>query len=245
MAVKKAPRKRKERDVTEEYTDHIKKNFDCSNLRIKNNFPMTDNQQAFYYHSQTPKTNMVFVNGPAGSSKTFLAVFSALELLKQGHVDKIIYIRSVVESSSRSIGYLKGDESEKFQPYIMPMMDKLNELLDKQDIFHLTEHEYVKAIPVNFVRGLTFHRCAVIIDEGQNTTRSELTTILTRFGKHSKYFVLGDANQTDIKDSGFRSVFDAFDTDFSRKNDIHCVKFDTSDIVRSQILKHITQVLGV
>jgi phosphate starvation-inducible protein PhoH len=125
------------------------------------------------------------------------------------------------------------------------MMDKLNEILSKTEIFNLMESEYIKAIPVNFVRGLTFHRCAVIIDEGQNMTRGELTTILTRFGRHSKYFVLGDGNQTDIKDSGFRNVFDVFDTEFSRKNDIHCVKFDTSDIVRSNILKHITQVLNV
>lgn len=245
MATKKAPRKRKERDVTEEFSEHIKKHFDCSNLVLKNNFPMTDNQQKFYFLSQNPKTNMVFVDGPAGSAKTHLAVFSALELLKAGHVDKIIYIRSVVESSSRSIGYLKGDENEKFMPYMMPMMDKLNEILNKNDITHLLEQEYIKAIPVNFVRGLTFHRCAVIVDEGQNTTKGELTTILTRFGRHSKYFILGDANQADIKDSGFRQVFDAFNTEFSRKNDIHCNQFDITDIVRSQILKHITQILKV
>jgi phosphate starvation-inducible PhoH-like protein len=246
MSVKKTPpRKRKERDVTEEFTEHIKKGFDLSNLYLKNNYTMTDNQQKFYYMSQHPKNNMVFVNGPAGSSKTHLAVFSALELLKNGHVDKIIYIRSVVESSSRSIGFLKGDENEKFLPYIMPMLDKLNEILSKTDITHLMENEYIKAIPVNFVRGLTFHRCAVIIDEAQNMTKGEITTILTRFGKHSHYFVLGDAAQADIKDSGFIQVYDAFDTDFSRKNEIQCVKFDISDIVRSQILKHITQVLKV
>lgn len=245
MSVKKAPRKRKERDVTEEFTDHIKKNFDCSSLNLRNNFPMTDNQQKFYYLTQNPKTNMVFVDGPAGSSKTFLAVYSALELLKSGQVDKIIYIRSVVESASRSIGYLKGDESEKFQPYMMPMMDKLNEILSKTDINHLITNEYIKAIPVNFVRGLTFHRCAVITDESQNDTRGELVSILTRFGRHSKYFILGDSNQKDIKDSGFGEVLNAFDTEFSRKNEIHCVKFDQSDIVRSNILKHITQVLKV
>lgn len=245
MATKKAPRKKRELDVTGEFTEHIKKSFNLSNLHLKNNYQMTANQQKFYYMSQSPRNNMVFVNGPAGSAKTHLAVFSALELLKAGHVDKIIYIRSVVESSSRSIGFLKGDENEKFLPYIMPMLDKLNEILEKPDITYLTENEYIKAIPVNFVRGLTFHRCAVIIDEAQNMTRGELTTILTRFGKHSRYFVLGDAAQTDIEDSGFIQVYEAFDTEHSRKNEIQCVEFDVSDIVRSQILKHITQVLKV
>jgi phosphate starvation-inducible protein PhoH len=107
------------------------------------------------------------------------------------------------------------------------------------------EHEYIKAIPVNFARGLTFHKCAVIVDESQNYTKSELATILSRFGRNSKYFVIGDTNQADIKDSGFKEVYDAFDTDFSRKNEIHCLKFDHTDIVRSPILRHITQVLRV
>jgi phosphate starvation-inducible protein PhoH len=204
MSVKKTPpRKRKERDVTEEFTEHIKKGFDLSNLYLKNNYPMTDNQQKFYYMSQSPRNNMVFVNGPAGSSKTHLAVFSALELLKNGHVDKIIYIRSVVESSSRSIGFLKGDENEKFLPYIMPMLDKLNEILSKADITHLMENEYIKAIPVNFVRGLTFHRCAVIIDECFDNSvyietdkgRVMLKNILK---DHTKYKVLSFNENTKV-----------------------------------------------
>ena len=245
MIAKKTSRKRKEVDVTHEFTEHIRKNFDCSNLHLKKMFPLTDNQQKFYYSSQNNKTNMIFLDGPAGSSKSYLAVYTALELLKARQVDKIIYIRSVVESSSRSIGYLKGDESEKFQPYIMPMVDKLNEILDKSDIQLLLDQEYIKAIPVNFVRGLTFHRCAVISDEIQNMTKGELTTILTRFGRNSKFFMVGDSNQADIKDSGFNQVYDAFNTEFSRKNDINCFKFETCDIVRSAILKHITQVLKV
>ncbi len=107
------------------------------------------------------------------------------------------------------------------------------------------EQGYIKAIPVNFVRGLTFHNSAVIIDEAQNMTRSELSTVLTRFGRNTKYFVCGDSKQTDIRDSGFNKVFELFDTEFSVKNNIHCATFDTSDVVRSPILKHITQVLGV
>jgi hypothetical protein len=176
---------------------------------------------------------------------TYISVYSALELLKDRHVDQIIYIRSVVESSSRSIGALPGELEDKFGPYSMPLVDKLNEILDKSTIKSLMDEEYIKAIPVNFVRGLTFNRSVVIIDEAQNMNRSELTTILTRFGRDTKYIVCGDAKQSDIKDSGFTKVFELFDTEFSRKNNIHCMKFDTSDINRSQILKHITQILSV
>lgn len=246
MATKRAPRKRKELDdITKDFAEAYNKNFNCNSLQLKKMFPLTDNQTSFYYQSQMEKTNMLFVDGPAGSSKTYIAVYSALELLRDRHIDQIIYIRSVVESSSRSIGALPGELEDKFSPYSMPLVDKLNEILDKSTINSLLEHEYVKAIPVNFVRGMTFHKCAVIIDESQNMNRSELTTILTRFGRNTKYFVCGDGNQSDIKDSGFKKVFELFDTEFSRKNNINCHKFDANDINRSQILRHITQVLSV
>ena len=245
MATKKAPRKRKELDITKDIGESMKKNFDCSNLRMHKMLSLTDNQQAFYYKSQDPKTNMIFVDGPAGCAKTYVSVYSALELLKDRHVDQIIYIRTVVESSSRSIGALPGELDEKFSPYSMPLVDKLNEIIDGFSIKSLMEQGYIKAIPVNFVRGLTFHNSAVIIDEAQNMTKSELTTVLTRFGRNTKYFVCGDSKQTDIRDSGFIKIYELFDTDYSCKNNIFCSKFDTSDVVRSPILKHITAVLGV
>lgn len=245
MTAKRAPRKRKESDITEQFKTEYKKNFDCSNIIIKKQLPLTDNQTSFYYLSQNDKTNMIFLDGPAGSAKSYIAVYSALELLKDRKVDKIIYIRTVIESASRSMGYLKGDENEKFAAYTMVLNEKCLETMDKQSYTALIEQEYVKAIPVNFARGLTFNNSLVIFDEAQNATKSELATILTRFGRHTKYIICGDSKQKDIKDSGFTEVFDLFNTEFSRKNHIHCVKFDTNDIVRSPILKHITQVLSV
>lgn len=245
MTAKRAPRKRKELDITKDITESYKKNFDCSNIYLKRHFPLNENHSNFYHLIQNPNTNMVFVDGPAGSSKTYIATYAALELLKDRHIDQIVYIRTVVESSSRSIGALPGELDDKFSPYSMPLIDKLNEIIDVPTSKALIDNGYIKAIPVNFVRGLTFNNSAVIMDETQNMTRSEITTILTRFGRNSKYIVCGDAKQSDIKDSGFETIFKAFDTDHSAKNNIFCVKFDTSDIVRSQILKHITQVLKV
>lgn len=98
---------------------------------------------------------------------------------------------------------------------------------------------------MNFARGLAFNNALVIFDEIQNATRAEICTILSRFGRNSKFILLGDTKQSDIKDSGFSLVFDLFDTEFSRKNNIHCMKFDVHDIMRSSILRHITQVLGI
>ena len=246
MTTKKAPRKRKaSSDITKDFAEAYRKNFDCNDIKIKKPFPFTDNHTQFYYLTQNDKTNMVFLDGPAGSMKSYISVYSAMEMLRDRKVDRIIYIRTVVESASLSLGYLKGDEHEKFAAYSMPLIEKISEITDKSTVSALMEQEYVKAMPVNFVRGLTFNNAVVIIDEAQNATRSELTTIMTRFGRNSKYIVCGDAKQSDIRDSGFIDVFNLFDTEFSRKNNIHCVKFDTHDISRSAILKHITQVLSV
>lgn len=238
-------RRKKTVEIEEDFIESYKRNFDCSTLKFRKLLPLTDNQVNFYYMTQQEKTNMMFLDGPAGSAKSYVAVYSALELLRERKVDKIIYIRTVVESASRSLGYLKGDDEEKFSPYTMVLNEKCLEIIDKPSLMALTEQEYIKAIPVNFVRGLTFNNCAVILDEAQNATRSEITTILTRFGRNSKFIICGDAKQSDIRDSGFIDVYNLFNTEFSRKNHIHCMRFDTSDIVRSPILKHITQVLGV
>lgn len=245
MATKKAPRRRKELDITDEIANHYKKNFDLSNIDLKKLPHLTDNQIRFYHLTQNPKTNMVLVDGVAGSAKTQVAVYGALELLKNRQVDRIIYVRTIVESSSRSLGALPGELDDKFLYYSMPLIDKLNEMTSVSTYKSLMEQEYIKAIPVNFARGLTFHNSAVIVDESQNFSKKELGTILSRFGRGSKYFVIGDTNQADTPDSGFGEVYNAFDQEFSRKNEIHCLKFDHTDIVRSPILRHITQILKI
>lgn len=245
MATKKAPRRRKELDVTDEYAEQIKKNFDLSNIDIKKLPHLTDNQIKFYHLTQAKNTNMVFVDGVAGSAKTLVAVYGALELLKNRQVDRIIYVRTIVESSTRSMGALPGEIESKVSPYAMPLIDKLSEITSGYTYKSLMEQEYIKVIPVNFARGLTFHNSAVIVDESQNFSRRELGTIMSRVGRSSRYFIIGDTNQADRPDSGFKEVFDAFDQDFSRKNEIHCLKFDHTDIVRSPILRHITQILKI
>lgn len=247
MSTKKPTRKRKETslDLEKEFIESYKKNFDFEKVNLKKHFPFTENQTRCYYTINDPNTHIMFIDGLAGTNKTYMSVYAALEHLKESKVDQIIYIRSVVESSSRSMGALPGELDEKFSPYTMPLMDKLNEIVDPTVSNMLLSQKYIRAIPVNFVRGLTFHDSFVIIDEAQNMSRGELTTILTRFGRNSKYIVCGDAKQCDIKDSGFEKIHQLFNTEHSRKNNIHCMKFDSDDVVRSPILKHITQVLGV
>jgi predicted ribonuclease YlaK len=102
----------------------------------------------------------------------------------------------------------------------------------------------IEAIPVNFVRGLTFSNTFVIVDEAQNLSRKELTTILTRFGRYSRYVVLGDSNQADVNKSGYREIFNMFNTKQCIDNDIYSFEFNNSEISRSKILRFICSVLG-
>jgi len=216
----------------------------CFNFKIKKPFHFNDAHKAFYDTIKAEDTNMVFVDGPAGSAKSYIAVLAALELFKDKKIKHINYIRSVIESASRSIGALPGEVDDKFLPYAMPCLEKVREITDESTCLQLRAANVISATPVNFVRGLTFNDSIVIVDEAQNLTRSELVTILTRFGKNTKYVICGDLRQSDIgKLSGYPDVYSRFSTESAIKNNIHTFKFGESEIVRSKILRYIVHVL--
>lgn len=211
---------------------------------VTNKFNFTDVQNDFLNIIQNDNTHAVIVDGPAGSAKTYLAVLAALKLISKRKLESLVYIRSVVESANKSIGSLPGEIEEKFLPWSMPLNDKLEELISPTVIKNLLSTNVIKCLPVNFIRGLTFRDSFVIVDEAQNLTLSELTTILTRFGKNSKYVIAGDSLQADIgKLSGFTKILNGFNKDESKEKGIHTYKFTDNEIVRSEILKYIVSVL--
>ena len=214
------------------------------NYSVNQQYDLSEVHESFLTETLDAHTKMMLVDGPAGSSKTYLSVLASLLMLGRGEVDKIIYVRSIIESASRSLGSLPGDLDEKFSPWVMPLAEKVEELLSDADAVHLMKSKNVECIPVNFARGLTFKRSAVIIDEAQNMTQSEITTLLTRFGQNSKYMLLGDTAQSDINGrSGFIPTLNAFDTKKSKDMGIYTVKFTKNEIVRSPILHHIVDVV--
>jgi phosphate starvation-inducible PhoH-like protein len=187
---------------------------------------------------------MVFVDGPAGSAKSYLAVYGALQMLLKKQIQQIVYIRSIVESASKSIGSLPGEIGDKFHPWSLPLLEKLDELVGPKISGELMKNNYVKCLPVNFVRGLTFRDSFVIVDEAQNMCSQELTTILTRFGENSKYVVIGDSFQSDIgSKNGFTKIRSAFDDKESEEKGIHNFVFGPNEVVRSEILKFIVKKL--
>jgi len=202
----------------------------------------TEKQKAFIDLATDKDTRIVFLSGPAGTSKSILAVYSALELLNQKRVSDIIYVRTIVESAAHSMGTLPGDADQKLQFFVSVLNDKLEELLPSGDIKRLHADERVRGMPVNYLRGASYNAKVVIVDEAQNANFSELLTSLTRIGKFTKYFILGDPMQTDLKhkeQSGFKAMFDLFNDQDSKEQGIHCIEFTKDDIMRSEILKFI------
>ena len=242
MSVKSA-RLRRVSSPDMELTESLQKNW-LFNFKIKRPFYFNPKHREFYNCIKNPKTKMGFVDGPAGSMKTYIAVYAGLELIKQEQFNRMVYIRSVTESAERSLGSLPGEIDDKFSPYSIPLEEKVIEIADAGTYSMLKQKGVVEAIPVNFVRGLTFNKSLVIVDEAQNLSRKELTTILTRFGRDSRYIVIGDCNQADVNKSGYREIFNMFNTKQCVDNDIFSFEFGNSEIARSKILRFICSVLG-
>jgi len=203
---------------------------------------LTDKQREFIELLMDKQTKIVFVNGPAGTSKTFLSVYCGLHLLNKRSVSDILYIRTIIESAGKSLGSLPGEIDDKFGPFMMPLLDKLDELLPKAQVDALVKDERVKAMPVNYLRGASFNAKFILADEAQNFSFQELVTLITRFGEFSKLVIIGDTRQADIGDrSGFPAFCKIFGTERSAEKGIHYFEFDKTDIVRSKLLQFIVE----
>jgi phosphate starvation-inducible PhoH-like protein len=243
MAVKK-PRNKKASDT--EFETALERNFSL-NIKLKKPFRFTNLHADFHAAITNPSSTITFVDGAAGTAKSYIAVLAALEAFLAGDTKRIIYIRSVIESASRSIGALPGEIDDKFLPYAAPLIEKVTELTNESTASQLKSLGILQAVPVNFVRGLTFNDSIVIIDEAQNLSRNELKTCLTRFGRRTKYIVCGDISQSDIgTSSGYKDIFDVFNGRGDKEDHgITCFKFGETEIVRSKILRYIVGVLDL
>ncbi len=206
-------------------------------------FKFSEKQKQLLDVCLNPETKAIFITGPAGSSKTYMAVYAALNLLAINKEWDMTYIRSLAESADRGIGSLPGTVEEKFMPFLIPLEDKMDEIITAPTMVNLRKEQIINVLPVNFVRGSSWTNKVVICDEAQNFSRKELITLVTRIGEQSKIFICGDLMQSDIRSSGFNEFVNLFDDEESRSKGIHVFKFDKEDIYRSEILKFIVEKL--
>lgn len=234
----------KKHKINKDNSKHIEQNEKIKReLNIKQRPDLTENQKKLINLALDKNTKIIFIKGPAGTSKTYTAILAALLLLNSKRISDIHYVRSIVESSDNKMGFLKGDENEKMAPYIQPLLDKLDELLPAQDINYLINEGRVKGFPIGFLRGLSWNAKAIIADECQNFSFKEIVTLITRIGEFSRFFLLADPKQSDIHKSGYMQIYTAFNTEESRNKGIYCVELTEKDIVRSEILKYIVSVI--
>jgi len=214
----------------------LKSTFRVNNLRL------TENQKVFLSLALQEKTNVMFVSGPAGSTKTYMAVYSALRHLSADQDLDLLYVRTVIESAEKGLGALPGDIEDKFNPYMMPLEDKLIEMMPKTntDRRDMLESGRIQAMPINYLRGASWKDKIIVADEAQNFTFKELTTLVTRLGVNCKLFICGDFMQSDINGkTGFKKMFKLFDDTESQKKGIHSFSFTKEDIMRSPLQKFI------
>lgn len=217
--------------------------INIKNLEIRE-FKWTEKQKQLIETIKSKDCQLIFISGPAGSSKTLSSIYSLLYLLNERKISDITYIRSAVESSDSHIGFLPGTIDEKMQFYEIPLIDKLNELLPRQQVEQLMKDERVTSFPPNFCRGLSFNAKGIVLDEGQNSSYKEILTLITRLGKFCKCIVLADPEQTDLKNGnrgGFEKLFEVFDNEESRANGIYTFRFTEDDIVRSGLCQYIVK----
>ena len=210
-----------------------------------NEFNWTDKQKQFFKIALNQNTRIMFVDGPAGSSKTLLSVYCGLQLMNMKACSDIMYLRSAVESSDSKLGYLPGSAEEKLKYFNMPFIDKLDELLKTTRPEKLIDQKRVGMFPVNFARGMNWKSKCVILDEAQNSSLKEITTVLTRLGEGSRCFVLADPMQTDLRNrdqiGGFEKLYKTFTDQESQARGIHTFAFDEDDIMRSELCKYIVK----
>ena len=201
---------------------------------------MTDNQRL--YLDAIRDNDLVFGIGPAGTGKTYLAVASAVHLLKNGRIRKLILVRPAVEAGEK-LGFLPGDLEQKVNPYLRPLFDALHDMMDFATLKRFMMSDVVEVVPLAFMRGRTLNDSVIILDEAQNTTRGQMKMFLTRMGSRSRMIVTGDTTQIDLPEPRESGLIDAARR-LRRTPGVSFVTLGRADIVRHELVQRIVEAYG-
>ncbi len=228
-----------EKEKTEDSSE--KKVRESISVLGKTVWPKTKIQKEFI--SSLFTNQLVFASGPAGSGKTFLSVAFALEEIFSGRRNRIVLTRPVVEAGE-SLGFLPGDLSQKLNPYLRPLYDAMDLLLNPQQIRRLEENGTIEIAPLAYMRGRSLNNSVVILDEAQNTTKGQMKMFLTRIGESSTAIVNGDPTQIDLPrkgECGFTEAIRILDG----IDGVSVVRFTHRDTVRSRLVRDIVRAYSL
>lgn len=184
--------------------------------------------------------NVVLALGPAGTGKTYMAVAYAAQMLDQGKIKKMILSRPAVEAGEH-LGFLPGDMGQKLDPYLRPLYDVLYERMGTKRVEALLAEKIIEICPLAFMRGRTLSNAAIILDEAQNCSYTQLKMALTRLGWGSTMVVTGDPDQVDIpiKDSGLADIANRLDG----LEGCSVVRLNETDVVRHPMVSRMLSVI--
>ena len=183
--------------------------------------------------------DLTFCIGPAGTGKTYLAVAIAVAMLKKKQIRRIVLARPAVEAGEK-LGFLPGDLAAKVNPYLRPLFDALEDMMDFPQMKKFIELDIIEIIPLAFMRGRTLNEAIIICDEAQNTMPLQMLMVLTRLGHGSKMIITGDITQIDLEKGQKSGMIEAIET-LRRIRGIGFVELTQRDIVRHRLVQKIVR----
>lgn len=197
---------------------------------------VTLRQNQKLYRTAILENEVTFCSGPAGTSKTFTMCYTALELLFQEKIKKIVLVKPIREAGE-SLGYLPGDIHEKIDPYFESYRHNFESIIGEPKLKHLIKEGFIEFKPLAYMRGVTYEDSIMLLDEAQNSDFRQLMLFITRMGKSSKVTIAGDVSQFDIDSN--KVALPKFIKLVEDVKGVAVIRFGDKDIVRNPILKEI------
>lgn len=208
-------------------------------IRLKFN-PTPKNESQRLYMESLEEASLTIGAGPAGSGKSFIAMAVAVSKLLNKEVSRVVITRPVCEAGE-SLGFLPGTFEEKIAPYLLPLLDALQDLVGPTMAKKLLDEKRIEFAPLAYMRGRTFNFSYVILDEAQNTTVEQMKLFVTRIGEGSTFAINGDESQSDLRglpENGLEWIIRKLS---GVSSNINVIRFSNSDCVRSAIVREILQ----
>ncbi len=185
------------------------------------------------------RNELVFAEGPAGTGKTWLAVGHAVQLMEQGHAERLILSRPAVEAGER-LGFLPGDMKDKVDPYLRPIYDALYDFMEARIVERGLQTGQIEVAPLAFMRGRTLSNAVILLDEAQNTTSMQMKMFLTRLGEGSRMIITGDPSQIDLPPGQKSGLTEAVSL-LTAVEGVGHVTFGHQDVVRHDLVRRIVK----
>jgi len=206
--------------------------------------PRNLRQEEYLAHLENPQKDMVFALGPAGTGKTLIATLWAIQQLKTSKIECIVITRPAV-SVDEQHGFLPGDLMSKMAPWTRPIFDVFREYWNAKQIESMITEGIIEVAPLAYMRGRTFKSSAVIADEMQNATQSQMKMLLTRIGENSKFIITGDLEQYDrgYENNGLKDFMEKLINN-DKSSRLAVVKFDVKHVERHPAVVQVLEIYG-